>query len=117
MVLLMAEILLITWDEWNPINNGINYPPQLWTGKRRISAINFRTFGITLPSLVARRPGRKSSFPKRLPKRPQLPLRNFGVKLSWENDDFHGRAEAFLDVPDRKLGSMVIGSMGYFTYL
>ena len=25
-LLLMAEIWLTTWDVWNPINNGINYP-------------------------------------------------------------------------------------------
>ena len=28
-LLLMAEILLTTWDVWNPINNGKNYQPQL----------------------------------------------------------------------------------------
>ena len=31
------------------------------------------------------------------------------MRLPWDNP--------FLDVPGRKLGSMVIGSMGYFTYL
>ncbi len=33
-LLLMEEIRLTTWDVWNPVNNGINYQPQL---VRRIS--------------------------------------------------------------------------------
>ncbi len=37
---LVEEIWLTTWDVWNPINNGINYQPQLVS---RISAINSST--------------------------------------------------------------------------